>query len=186
MDNRGKKIIIISHCLCNTNSKVCGFSPKEAGEINLIYKLMEKGFGIIQLPCPEKRVYGINRWGQSTEQYDNPHFRDECKKMLIPFVDDIRDYIDNDYNVSLVISVLGSPSCGFTKSFSNSNYGGELNFESIEEILKKSNLKSKAGIFMNEFKKLMDENQIQLKFIDFDENLPDKSIQIILDSLSKN
>ena len=52
MDIRNKKIVLISHCLCNTNSKVSGFSPRPACEQDLLNVIFENGYGIIQLPCP--------------------------------------------------------------------------------------------------------------------------------------
>jgi len=180
MDLRNKKMVLISHCLCNTNSKVAGFSPKSACEDDLLNVIFSKGYGIIQLPCPENRVYGNKRWGQSKEQFDNPHFRSQCQKMLIPFIHEIEDYLKNGYHIAAVISVYGSPSCGYTASYSNSSYGGELCIDTIQMQLDLSGLEHSPGIFMNEFKKLMSAHNLDIPFVDFMEEYPAGSIEKIL------
>ncbi len=185
MDIRNKKMVLISHCLCNTNSKVAGFSPKTACEDNLLNLVFSKGYGIIQLPCPENRVYGNRRWGQSREQFDNPHFRSQCKNMLLPFIQEIEDYLKNGYDIAAVISVYGSPSCGYTASYSNSSYGGELCINTIQMQVDSSGIEHSPGIFMNEFKKLMEENGINIPFVDFVEENPLESMEIISKFLEK-
>ncbi|MGB5823869.1 MAG: CD3072 family TudS-related putative desulfidase [Proteocatella sp.] len=180
MDNRSKKMVLISHCLCNTNSKVCGFSPQSCSEHHLLAELFSKGYGIIQLPCPENRVYGNKRWGQSREQFNNPHFKRECTNMLLPFIDEIRDYLENGYDIAGVISVLGSPSCGYKASYSNDSYGGELDFETVEAQISSGKVSHLPGIFMTEFYKLFEKYSIEIPFIDFNEEKPEESLQAIL------
>ena len=59
---RDKTIIVTCHCILNCNSKVEGLSEFK-GSIDLAKSFMDKGMGIIQLPCPEMILYGIKRWG---------------------------------------------------------------------------------------------------------------------------
>lgn len=183
MDNRSKKMVLISHCLCNTNSKVCGFSPQSCSEQSLLAQLFSKGYGIIQLPCPENRVYGSRRWGQSREQFNNPHFKRECTNMLLPFIDEIKDYLENGYDVAAVISVLGSPSCGYKASYSNDSYGGELDFETVESQISSGKVSELSGIFMTELDNLFEEHRIKIPFLDFNEENPEESLQSILSML---
>ncbi len=50
---RSKKIVLISHCILNVNSKVEGLAQYENNSLELVKYLIENKFGIIQLPCPE-------------------------------------------------------------------------------------------------------------------------------------
>ena len=183
MDIRNKKMVLISHCLCNTNSKVSGFSPRPACEQDLLNVIFENGYGIIQLPCPENRVYGNRRWGQSREQFDNPHFRSQCRKMLIPLIQEVEDYLKNGYRIAAVISVYGSPSYGYSGSFSNSSYGGELCIDTVQLQLDSSRLEPSPGVFMNEFSNLMKEHDLAIPFVDFMEEDPAGSFEKILSLL---
>lgn len=179
MDLRNKKIIILAHCLLNTNSKVAGFSPQASGEQSLVSLLLSKGYGIMQLPCPENRVYGNKRWGQSREQFDNPHFRKECQKMLSPYIDEILDYIKNGYEIAGIISVYGSPSCGYKASFSTASYGGELDISTVQLLIDSGKLSDSSGIFMEEFENLLKTSNLDLPFFNFIEENPDKSFEIL-------
>ena len=78
---RDKTIIVTCHCILNCNSKVEGLSEFK-GSIDLAKSFMDKGMGIIQLPCPEMILYGIKRWGHAREQFDNMFYRKEAKKCL--------------------------------------------------------------------------------------------------------
>ena len=179
MDLRKKKIIILSHCLLNTNSKVAGFSPQIAGEQNLVSLILSKGYGIMQLPCPENRVYGSKRWGQSREQFDTPHFRKECQKMLLPYIDEILDYQKNGYEVAGIISVYGSPSCGYKASFSSNAYGGELDMSIVQFQIASGRLSDSSGIFIEEFETLLKASNLTIPFFNFMEETPDKSFEIL-------
>ena len=62
-----KDIILVSHCMLNTFSKVESFGEEEGREERAEKKVMktiiENGIGIIQLPCPELIMYGTKRLG---------------------------------------------------------------------------------------------------------------------------
>ena len=84
-----KKIVFVAHCLLNTASKVDLYDKEEIeSEEKLrrefLSKAIEKGIQIIQLPCPEFTLYGTCRWGHVSNQFDNPFFRNHCKKILEP------------------------------------------------------------------------------------------------------
>ncbi len=51
--NRAGKLVLLSHCLLNVNAKVYGLAKYEGALAGLTGFLVEEGFGIIQLPCPE-------------------------------------------------------------------------------------------------------------------------------------
>lgn len=74
---RNKKIALVSHCILNANSKVEGLSEYGGMLKDVMNYLMDEGYGIIQMPCPEMAIYGIKRWGHVKEQFDTPHSFEE-------------------------------------------------------------------------------------------------------------
>lgn len=82
---RSKKIVLISHCILNVNSKVEGLAQYENNSLELVKYLIENKFGIIQLPCPEASFYGMRRWGHVKEQFDTPYYREHLQKYSIPY-----------------------------------------------------------------------------------------------------
>ena len=180
---RNKKIVLLAHCLLNVNAKVEGIATVEAAPINLINKILEKGYGIIQLPCIEQIVCGIKRWGQVKEQLDNPHFRNICVQQLTPVLNQVIDFIDNGYKIGAVIGIDGSPSCGVNFTCSG-NWGGEVGHGyGLDEKIQSLKEISKSGVMIEVLKQMLEENSINLKFIAVDETAPEDSIEKIINEI---
>ena len=65
-----KKILVVSHCLLNTASKVKRFKEEsiraeEALRQDILKEAIGSGIQILQLPCPEFIMYGPCRWGHT-------------------------------------------------------------------------------------------------------------------------
>lgn len=56
-------------------------------------KAVEQGIQLVQLPCPEFTLYGPKRWGHTREQFDNPFFREHCRKILSPVLTQMKAYM---------------------------------------------------------------------------------------------
>lgn len=166
---RGKRIILLSHCILNANSKVEGLSQYRGILRDYIDVIADKGIGIIQLPCPEMILYGIKRWGHVKEQFDTPFFRQQCRIMMEPIVQQLRNYVDFGYEIVGVVGIDGSPSCGVNFTCSG-NFGGEIsnitNLDEIKDTLKDVN---EMGVFMEELKNLLCEENLDIKFLAIDE-----------------
>lgn len=184
---RNKKILIISHCILNVNSKVYKLANYQGSLQELIIPLMQKGYGFIQLPCPEMLSHGIKRWGQVREQYDTPYFRKHMKKILQPILDQILDYHKNGYELSGCIGVDGSPTCGVYKTCSAKNWEGEIStinsMDALNSLMNSLEEVSGTGLFMEEFQEALKEHDIHFPFFAIDEANPDISIKTILKEL---
>ena len=178
---RNKNIVILSHCLLNCNSKVEGLANYKGSLKELIDYIINKDYGIIQLPCPELTLYGVKRWGHVKEQFDTPYYRKHCRKILIPYIEQIKDYIKNDYNIKSIIGVDGSPSCGVNKSCFSSKWGGTLSRE--RDLKDEVCIKSQKGVFVEEFARLLNKENVDIEFRAIDENYPKKSINFIKNHL---
>jgi predicted secreted protein len=121
-DKRSKKIVFMSHCLLNCNSKFPGSADTEGVYLNLYQPIAEQGFGIEQMPCLEIMGWGgVDRplvmYALDPEDPDADWIRDYprlCREEAIKVVDQMQDYLQSDYHVLGVIYVSDSPTCGLT------------------------------------------------------------------------
>lgn len=107
---RSRKIVLISHCLLNVNSRVEGIARYPSIH-PLICELAEYDYGVIQLPCPELALGGLDRDPQDIEQYDTPEYRELCRDAALRVAEQVAEYTSNDYDIAAVVGVEGSPSC---------------------------------------------------------------------------
>lgn len=145
-----KNILVLSHCLLNTASKVredeCNLKAEYELRSKLLKLIINNDIQMIQLPCPEFLLYGSQRWGHVKEQFDNPFYLNESKKMLEPFLLQIEEYLKHkdEFNIMGIVSVEGSPSCGYHLTCSSKKWGGEIS--KVQDSLKMVN---DSGAFMD-------------------------------------
>lgn len=163
--NRGKKIVLVSHCILNQNSVVKPYGRKTEDFKNLLMKLIEENIGIIQLPCPEISLYGLKRWGHVKDQFETPHFRKQSKLLIENILDNLIEYKSNGYEILGVIGIKGSPSCGITTTC-RGDWNGSLGSGDVEEKLKSLREVNEAGVFMETLKESLVEIDIEVDFYD--------------------
>ena len=182
--NRGKRIIILTHCILNANAKVHGLSTYPAVMVSLVNFFIEQDIAIIQLPCPEMAIYGIQRWGHVKEQFDTLHFRESCVQMLKNIVGQIKNYKDNGYEVLGIIGINGSPSCGVTKTCSSGAWFGDfLDKENTWEKIETLNMIDEMGVFIEELVKLLRKHEIQIPLWAIDEGDYENSSKELIDTI---
>ncbi len=144
---REKKLILVSHCVLNQNSVVLPLARAE-GPFTFVDTILKNNIGIYQLPCPEFKFGGLNRKPMSKEEYDTPKYRELCKTLSSEVINDIIEYIKNEYKIIGIIGINQSPTC------------------SISE---------KKGIFMEEIFEMLVNNNITLPYIEvpaeYEENI---------------
>ena len=148
-----KQIVLISHCFMNTYSKVINYNKKQIEDESImrgkiLSLFFENHIGIIQLPCPEMILYGLKRWGHVKDQFNHIHFVKECKRMLLPHVEQLGEYLKNDCELFGIIGIDRSPSCGIFKT-----YRGEWKGEISDNPLFEDN--SVKGIYLAEERGLL-------------------------------
>lgn len=168
---RSKKVILISHCYLNVNAKIEGIALNASVFEELIQFIIKNNYGIIQLPCVEQHVCGIKRWSQVSNQLDNPHYRNECRKLLEPIVEQVLDFHNNGYEIVGVIGVNGSPSCGVDYTCVG-NFCGEF-ADDFQDKLASVKMENKYGIMMEELQKLFIKNNLNINFMAIDESNPE-------------
>jgi predicted secreted protein len=119
---RARKVALVAHCLLNVNARVAGLA-RYAGVHPVIAELASRGYGIVQLPCPEIGG-GLDRAPQPFERYDTPGYRALCDSLADTAADTIAEYAAAGCDTRLVVGVDGSPSCGVALTNVSAAEGG--------------------------------------------------------------
>ncbi len=130
-DERSKRVVFLSHCLLNENTRYMGGAF--CGGINheIIELFKQNDVGIVQTACPERISWGGIYKKNVFQFFGVAYQRQFLFKLLNPFVNisfrvlnrkmkgvakytanEIQDYIKNGMEVVAFIGVGGSPSCG--------------------------------------------------------------------------
>ena len=132
-DERSKRVIFVSHCLLNENTRYLGGAFRSGSVSELVDGWQREGMGVCQMHCPEQRA-----WGGVLKRYLLPMYGSRgtllyrLRQVLLPLflwytrwryrrlakevVRDIEDYLRSDFEVVGVVGVGGSPSCGVWSS----------------------------------------------------------------------
>lgn len=150
-----KRILFVSHCMMNISSKVISNKEIEDNTADIerkkyIINAIDKDICLIQLPCPEFTLYGSSRWGHVKEQFDNPFFRDHCKKILEPVILQMKEYYkENDkFEVLGIIGIDGSPSCGVSRTCRGEWEGELLSHKDLYSSLNTIHYSKESGVMM--------------------------------------
>jgi predicted secreted protein len=128
-DARGRRVVFVSHCLLNENTRYLGGAFQAGAVPELVERLVEQGIGISQLPCPEQRAWGgvLKRAmlrahgikGSPLYLLRGPLLRVWVAYTALIYsqlarrvAHEIEDYQRSGYQVVGVIGVGSSPSCG--------------------------------------------------------------------------
>lgn len=182
---KAKKVIILSHCILNEYSKVKKWDKDEKitelNTMDFLKFLLDSEIGIIQLPCPELKGYGLKRWGQVKEQYDHPHYRKICRELFEPILDQILEYQSNGFKIISLMGIYGSPTCGIYRTCSG-NWGGEIGSNpDIQGTIATVSGIDDSGIFMEEINQIFKDNDLDIPMIDFHK----ESLVSIIDQIKK-
>ena len=148
-DKRERRVIFISHCWLNINTRFpegCAFA---GANVPLIKTMLDSGLGIVQMPCPEYECLGLEKWGYGEIVKDDLRacFRKQAKVVL----KQIKDYRLLGFEIVGVFGMDPSPSCGVNVAKGKGTMlGTDRDTSEIPE----------PGIFMEELQKLLADEQI--------------------------
>lgn len=129
---------------------------KYPGNINDVADFLIKNkVGIIQLSCPEKAIFGLNRKRSTkTTLSKNQKFVKVCEKIADDLIQEIKEYQKGGFKVAFILGKRGSPSCGVVETH-------------IEKNSKVCCVKGKGILFEIIEKKLI-ENGLEIPLVDFE------------------
>ncbi len=173
-----KRILLMSHCLLNTASKVKSeernLEYEYALRSRLIEACMKEDINFIQLPCPELMLFGTKRWGHVKEQFETPHYQRQARLMLEGIVDQLELYNREPefYELLGVVAIEGSPSCGLHLTC-RGNWMGEMPKRAEDYLAVKNTIYAaqEPGVFMALFAQMLQERGLNLPFFSQEEAL---------------
>jgi uncharacterized protein YbbK (DUF523 family) len=130
-DQRGRCVVLVSHCLLNENTRYAGGATRSGAVAEAVDELMGAGYGIHQLPCPEMRAWGGVLKGHSLLLYDSKDgalykvrglllrgfvawTRIVYWRLARQVARDVADYERAGITVAGIVGIGASPSCGVT------------------------------------------------------------------------
>ncbi len=131
-DQRSKKIILMAHCVLNQNAKLdrCAHYPGAIKDLSGI--VIERGVGIIQMPCPELLYLGLDRQVDrgkcSTVEEEDTRIAQRmagengkalCREIANSIVFQVEEYRKNGFEIMGLVGINGSPTCGVETTWFN-------------------------------------------------------------------
>lgn len=130
-DRRGRRVMLVSHCLLNQNTRYAGGATRPGAVTELVDELIIAGYGIHQLPCPERLAWGGVLKRHSLRLYHSKGgplypLRGVLLRVFIWWtgvvysrlarrvVRDVMDYERSGVEVAGIVGIGSSPSCGVT------------------------------------------------------------------------
>ena len=173
-----KSLLVLSHCILNTASKVMQDEAELADEYQtrdrLLKLILQKNVQLLQLPCPEFTLYGSRRWGHVKNQFQHPYFRKASKDMLEPILLQLEEYDRHpeDFSVLGIVSVEGSPSCGYYCTCTG-EWKGEIGTDPAHISKMQSTLKmsDKSGVFMELLKEQLEARKLSIPIMTMEETI---------------
>jgi len=191
-DVRGKKVIFVSHCLLNENTRYLGGATRKGPINEIIDELRKRGIGIVQMKCPEQKAWGgvlkkemLRAYGakEIPAFFRKLYIKNFIKKtkhiyqsMAKEIIEEISDYIKSGFEVVGIIGVKGSPSCGVSASLDLKRSADYLvnidiktiNKETLNNDLYKTCLSNSRGLFIEALKKEIGKLNIDIPFLEHD------------------
>jgi Predicted secreted protein len=108
---RANKVILVSHCILNQNSVVNPLARAKGAFDEIVKLITDRGYGIVQLPCPETLFLGLERLPMSKEEYATPEYIALCDRLATREIDYIKLLQEGTVNIAGMIGIDQSPTC---------------------------------------------------------------------------
>lgn len=172
---RGRKILVVVHCILNANAKVYPLAGVSGVHLEVLKEHLSAGAGLIQLPCPELTYLGVNRWGMTREQYDHPNFRAHCEAILQAPLSELESFMGGGYEIMGILGMDGSPNCGVRRTCTGYSGGDIRTGDEFERQRSRLKMVEGRGVFMEVVEGLLKRKNLQIPWLSVDEENPESS-----------
>ena len=160
-DRRAMKVIFVPHCILNQNARVAGAAERPAAVNEIVTGLMKRDIGIVQMPCPELVILGLDRNHLPIRrELEKPEGRSELSKLVKELIQQVKQYQRCGVRVLGVFGKNGSPTCGVEETWYQGVTPGE-------------------GVFIEELKRGLLENNIELRLAGCRDADPEAALAIV-------
>jgi predicted secreted protein len=117
-DCRSMTVVLVPHCVLNQNSRLAGCAERPSAVHELVEGLMQRQIGIVQMPCPELMVLGLDRQHiQIRSGLESHPVRQAFRQWARELVYQIQQYRQCGVKVLGVLGKNGSPACGVEETW---------------------------------------------------------------------
>jgi predicted secreted protein len=187
-DERSQKVIFVSHCILNENTRYLGGAFRKGCIDEVVDGLQAMGVGIVQMPCPERECWGgvlkkdimraysskgtfsykiytafLNLWIWNTKR--------KYRKLANKVVEEMRDYKNSGFEVMGVVGVDGSPSCGVNKTLDIRTLFAKISEKDVSSLTREETNKLVAesltagkGYFVQDLQNCLKKWKLDMKF----------------------
>ena len=131
-DRRSRRVVFLSHCLLNENTRYLGGACRPAIVREAVEFCLQHDIAIVQMPCPEQCAWGGVLKRRLLHFYGvEASWRSRVGRVVLPVMmwctrriyrvlarqtaAQISDYVASHMDVVAIVGVDGSPSCGVTR-----------------------------------------------------------------------
>jgi predicted secreted protein len=112
------KVVLVPHCALNQNARLAACAEWPAAVAPLVTGLMDRQIGVIQMPCPELMVIGLDRRHVQIRSGLEPHpVRAALRRLAENLVYQVRQYRSCGVRVLGILGKNGSPACGVEQTY---------------------------------------------------------------------
>lgn len=174
-DNRSRRVIFVSNCWLNLNMRFPGGASMPGADVPLIKMLLDYGVGIVQMPCPEHKCFGLEKYefGNSDADEVRKCYRLQAREV----VKQIIDFKEAGYSIVGVMGMNPSPSCGVEVS-KGKGLLLNLNTDATEY--------NESGVFMEEIMALINAENIDVRVFGVRRHMQNENSESRLKSLEQN
>ena len=192
-DRRGKRVVFLSHCILNENTRYLGGACRAGCVREIVEQCLDLDLGIVQMPCPEQRAwggvlkrflllaYGLKERHPLAYHVRRPlihaglwYTRRVYRGLAKSIAAQIEDYQTSGFSVVAVIGIDGSPSCGVATTIDRAAFAAlasvrlaAITVEHQNGLLRRF-LRRGRGIFIEELQNELKRRQIDLPFLAHD------------------
>ena len=116
-DLRSRRVIFVAHCVLNQNARLDGCAVFPNVMRDALEALTEENVGIVQMPCPELMILGLDRCiaghGEDMRIRDTLESKkaEALRAMAERLAVEIEEYRKNGFAVLGVLRIENSPGC---------------------------------------------------------------------------
>lgn len=187
-DERSKKVLFVSHCFLNENTRYFGGAFCPGIHPDIVKEITDADFGIVQMPCPEQIVWGgvlkkliwlpAHTKGKLfyyifkiTYPFFILYTCARYSRLASKIVSLVKDYIKSGFTVIGIAGINGSPTCGVNttlnmkKSF---DYIAGMSIDTLKrkdfnKIMFTDCIQQSKGIFFKVLSRKLKKNKIDIK-----------------------
>ncbi len=192
-DERGGRVVFVSHCLLNENVRYLGGATRPGAVGELVQRYIAEGVGLCQMPCPEQQAWGGVLKPRMLRLYGAPALRHGLvraglsvatrawmhavyRRFARRVVADIADYIHSGMEVVEIVGVAASPSCGVTTTLNLSRAlramaecdPATIDRATVNHDVVTSSVEDGSGVFTAALRRQLRRRNLRIRFVEHD------------------